>query len=361
VLAGKLFALEETGSTALGPALVVATGIAGEVPGSEIVICTDGLSNVGLGKLDDIVTEEDRKGMETFYRTVGEYAVSHGTTISVISIKGEDCSIENLGVLTELTTGVVNIVDPLKITQEFSSILSQPVIATHVSVKLVMHNGLFIRTEGEEQKQVEKQSFVTREVGNVTADSAFTFEYGVKAANEVKNKQLSALPFQLQIYYTKLNGMKCIRVITREQKLTWDRAQAEAEVNMDVLGMNAMQQTAQIAQHGDYSYARLNNYTHLNMLNRVAQTGKQQGSFGRWAAQGADFEENIRQEQKQELDDGLDLDCDQVDEGSEARDRERDRDRDRDREDRRRDRRRNRDGVSNMLWNMKSKRQPGGK
>jgi len=40
----------------------------------------------------------------------------------------------------------------------------------------------------------------------------------VKSAEEVKNKQLSALPFQLQIRYTKLDGMKCIRVITREQK-----------------------------------------------------------------------------------------------------------------------------------------------
>lgn len=101
-LSAKLFALEETGPTALGPALVVAAGIAGttsqhlspsplqrttpttmvliiilfsstigEIPGSEIVLCTDGLSNVGLGRLDDLVTEEDRRSMEEFYRTVG--------------------------------------------------------------------------------------------------------------------------------------------------------------------------------------------------------------------------------------------------------------------------------------------------
>lgn len=110
----------------------------------------------------------------------------------------------------------------------------------------------------------------------------------------MKNKSLNALPFQLQISYTKLNGMKCIRVITREQKgmslnsfllfsgsthpitilyhtVTWDRSEAERTAKVDVLGLNAMQQTAQIAQQGRYSSARLNNYTHLNMLQRVAK------------------------------------------------------------------------------------------
>jgi len=63
----------------------------------------------------------------------------------------------------------------LNITQEFSSILSLPVIATHVSVKLVMHNGLFIRNE---QEQVaEKHSFVSREVGNVTVLTPIPFIY----------------------------------------------------------------------------------------------------------------------------------------------------------------------------------------
>ena len=63
----------------------------------------------------------------------------------------------------------------MNITQEFSSILSLPVIATHVSVKLVMHNGLFIR---DEQEQVaEKHSFVSREVGNVTVITPIPFFY----------------------------------------------------------------------------------------------------------------------------------------------------------------------------------------
>jgi hypothetical protein len=46
--------LEETGSTALGPALVTSIGLAGEgAPGSTVIVCTDGLANIGLGALDE--------------------------------------------------------------------------------------------------------------------------------------------------------------------------------------------------------------------------------------------------------------------------------------------------------------------
>lgn len=45
----KLWDLEETGPTALGPALQLSIAIAGNKPGSRVILCTDGLANVGLG------------------------------------------------------------------------------------------------------------------------------------------------------------------------------------------------------------------------------------------------------------------------------------------------------------------------
>jgi len=44
--------LEEGGRTALGPAIVVAIMMASKVPASKVVMCTDGLANIGLGNLD---------------------------------------------------------------------------------------------------------------------------------------------------------------------------------------------------------------------------------------------------------------------------------------------------------------------
>jgi hypothetical protein len=51
--------LEETGPTALGPALLTSIAMAGEgSPGSSVILCTDGLANVGLGMFDEVDDEE---------------------------------------------------------------------------------------------------------------------------------------------------------------------------------------------------------------------------------------------------------------------------------------------------------------
>lgn len=128
-------------------------------------------------------------------------------------------------------------------------------------MKLILHKGLFVRAEDGDDSTASRDSFVVRDVGNVTSESAFTFEFGVRPAEEAKalgvDLDLPALPFQLQIRYTKLDGMKCIRIISREQKATRDRDQAEEAANVDVLGLNAVQKSAKIAQKGEYTYGTI--------------------------------------------------------------------------------------------------------
>jgi len=38
----------------------------------------------------------------------------------------------------------VNIVDPLKLTEEFGNILANPVIASHVEATFIVHKGLYV-------------------------------------------------------------------------------------------------------------------------------------------------------------------------------------------------------------------------
>ena len=71
-----MFRLEEGGSTALGPALLVSVAMASQVPGSKVIICTDGLANVGLGSLD--VNSEDFEQACQFYSDVSTYASEKG-------------------------------------------------------------------------------------------------------------------------------------------------------------------------------------------------------------------------------------------------------------------------------------------
>lgn len=52
-LIDRFASFQERGQTALGPALLAAVALAADgKPGSVVVLCTDGLANVGLGALD---------------------------------------------------------------------------------------------------------------------------------------------------------------------------------------------------------------------------------------------------------------------------------------------------------------------
>lgn len=59
-LSAKLDAIEETGPTALGPGILTSVAMAAEgSAGSTVVICTDGLANIGLGAWDECRTEAE--------------------------------------------------------------------------------------------------------------------------------------------------------------------------------------------------------------------------------------------------------------------------------------------------------------
>lgn len=88
-----------------------------------MVVCTDGLANVGLGAFDEAKTPEQMKKVEEFYERLGEYAKSKGLTINIVSIIGDECNLESLSMLAELTGGTVERVDPVSLTKNFANIL----------------------------------------------------------------------------------------------------------------------------------------------------------------------------------------------------------------------------------------------
>lgn len=135
--------IEETGPTALGPAVATSIAMAANgAPGSQVVICTDGLSNVGLGAFDEAKTPDEIAKVEELYERLGEFAKSKGLTINIVSIIGDECNLDSLCQLAELTGGNVERVDPVQLTSNFSNILSEPVIASNVVAKVKLHKGL---------------------------------------------------------------------------------------------------------------------------------------------------------------------------------------------------------------------------
>jgi len=178
-LTDKLLKLLETGPTALGPAMTVSVGMAHAVPGSRIVLATDGLANMGVGSLDDPSLVEQNSGL---YTNLADLSKTQGINISVIGIKGDSINMERLGVLADNTGGDVDIVDPIHITENFTSILESKLVASEVVVKLFLHKGFTFPTGGEWINDVtntgeKRQLFAVRKIGNAFEDTEITAEF----------------------------------------------------------------------------------------------------------------------------------------------------------------------------------------
>ena len=98
---------------------------------------------------------------------------------------------------------------------------------------------------------------LARKFGNVTSESVFSFEYGLKPISELLKMEdldltsIKKIPFQTQIHYTTKDGSRCLRVITQELDVSHERNELEKKANFDVLSYNAMNKGSQMAKAGD--------------------------------------------------------------------------------------------------------------
>jgi hypothetical protein len=98
----RLYQLEACGSTSLGPALLFSIQIAGKKPGSQVILCTDGLANNGFGNL-----EENSEDSVPVYENLTNLAIKSRVSVSIITLKGTGCKLSIIGRLAEHTNGIV--------------------------------------------------------------------------------------------------------------------------------------------------------------------------------------------------------------------------------------------------------------
>ena len=78
--------------------------------------------------------EADLAAAEQFYEQLGTMALARGVVVSVISIVGQECRLDSLGRVADVTSGTVTRVDPLTILCDLQNTLNNPVIATDASI-----------------------------------------------------------------------------------------------------------------------------------------------------------------------------------------------------------------------------------
>ncbi|XP_059162189.1 circularly permutated Ras protein 1-like isoform X2 [Physella acuta] len=254
--------LRTSGSTALGPALAICAGFVSKTPGSEIVLCTDGEPNVGIGSLPSPAGAE-------FYRQVGNYARSKNVTINILALEGDSVQLNIVSQAAELTGGTTSKLNPAEIIRQLRLIAQNEAVATAVTVRFFLHPEFVF----DEPDYSPNLSQLEKEVGTARKESNLTFRFKLKDTTAAK--EIKSVPFQVQINYTRKDGMRCLRVLSKSSETTTDRQRMEENINIPVLSVSTVNSTISMAKSGKGKEAQnqLKNVKRLVM--RAAKSDEQ--------------------------------------------------------------------------------------
>ncbi|EFA80461.1 type A von Willebrand factor domain-containing protein [Heterostelium album PN500] len=283
LLKQRIKSLEPVQSTALGPSLLIAAAIASQRPLGEVVICTDGMPNVGLGAIEDLPLAPAR----AFYEAVTQYAKNNKTSVSILGISGCEIDLGVIGRVAEDTKGTVTTIHPLEMAREIRKLTQNPVVATDVELSIVLHPHLeFTRYDSK-----ANLSRIVKEFSNVTEQTDLTFMFGLRT--RVTKDVQREYPFQTQIQYTRLDGMRCLRVISSQKLTTQKPKEAETSANLSLLGMAVTQHCAKISDQGDFVMARLFLKAGSRLMERIRSTDEQFEEYYNFSVLKSELEEAI--------------------------------------------------------------------
>ncbi|KAL4507018.1 hypothetical protein ABPG72_001811 [Tetrahymena utriculariae] len=271
------------GSTALGPAILAAVEIAKSNRGSQIIVCTDGMANQGLGSIG----QQLQKSATQYYLEVAQYAKQKGVQVSIIGIGDDKMGLQVIGKLAEKTNGSVFKIDLSNLNDKLDNILQDKMIASDVKMKIFLHKNVILEDRSKEDLEVD--------VGNATRESCITFEYLFQHPEELKD--ISSIPFQAQIEYTDLNGQKQFIVVTKQIKTTQNAQYVDNNLNMEIVEKRMAQKCANLIKQGDVQQAKQyqqkwNNFVEKNdnYSDYQQQLKQQQQMIEKLASEGADNE-----------------------------------------------------------------------
>jgi hypothetical protein len=247
----SLWSLREEGGTALGPAMMLAISVSGVTPSSQVVLCTDGLANIGVGSLEEV----DSKEFLNFYTEAGEQALLRGVTVDVISIIGSECCLDSLTATTQVTGGMVERVNPQSLLKDkgvMSGVVGRKQLASNVMAMALLHPSLQFQDEAQDEKD---RNWMVRDLGNVTPETSCSFTFVFRPEDEFSIKELKEVPIQVQMLFTNAEGMVVLRVTTAKVVLTDDEKEAAAGADLHLIATHAQNRAAKFAKEGNFEEA----------------------------------------------------------------------------------------------------------
>ena len=252
-----LNATEENGSTALGPAVLMSLSLLKNAKiGSRIFLCTDGMSNLGVGNIS-----ENKDNAKDFYTKIGEMAKEKGIIINLITFQDSESEIDILMSMVDKSGGEIIRVNPNAILDGFNDLLENEAIASEVELRMNLNKCLTFRDQ-EEKDLSNDGSTIYQKLGNVAKETETYFEIKFKKAmklaemKDINFEELKNLIFQIEITYRNKIGGKYVRVITKNMKVSDNKEEVEKQANYDIITACEIQKSAKLAGQGLYREAQ---------------------------------------------------------------------------------------------------------
>ena len=253
----SLLATEENGSTALGPAISLSLSLLKNAKiGSRIFLCTDGMSNLGVGDIS-----ADREEAKKFYSRIGDEAKQKGIVINLITFEDSESEIEILMSMVQKSGGEIIRVNPHAILDGFNDLLENEAIASEVEVRMNLNKCMTFRDQ-EEKDMTNDGSSIVKKIGNVTKETETYYELKFKKAHKLSEMkdinfdELKSLVFQCEIIYKKKDGGKYVRIISRNMKVSDNKEEIEKQANFEIVSTMEMQKSAKLAGAGLFREAQ---------------------------------------------------------------------------------------------------------
>ena len=268
----SLRATEENGSTALGPAVLLSLSLLNKAKlGSRIFLCTDGMSNLGVGDIS-----ENREKATEYYKKIGNMAKEKGVVISLITFEDSESEIDILKNMVENSGGEIIRVNPNEILDGFNDLLENKAIASEVEIKMNLNKCMTFRDQEKKDLKNEGSSII-KKLGNATRETEDYYELKFKHATqlaemkEINFNELKNLIFQTEILYKNNNGDKCIRIITKNLKVSDNKEEINKQANLNIVSTLQTRKSAKLAGAGKLMDAQAQIHIARNFLNYQQQ------------------------------------------------------------------------------------------
>jgi hypothetical protein len=253
----KIESLRTMGWTALGPGLFSGQVLIEEkilssgAKSSRIIILTDGLANVGMGKIEGVSEKESKK----FYELLASECLKKGIIIDVIGVTdgSNSVALNIVGVTTDITGGEMVLITREQIESTMKTMRQKKYIARNTILRVFMPPYLELEgiTGAYISGDIPKESGVPINLGALDPDREMYLRF--KQKTEIKDDKI---PIQIQMEYLDKNNVKKIRVIRSNVEITDNFEDYSKGYDAELYANIEIQRAGKLYQDDDIDGAR---------------------------------------------------------------------------------------------------------